>query len=624
MLHGTPARRALEACLDEHQRPDRLAPATVVVRSALAGLDLRRRLAAPSGLVNVRFTVLSRVAELIGAPELSRDAPVGCGRRPITRAALGAALRAALDKDPGVLAPASTHTSTEAALADSYGDLRQAVGAERSRLAGCGARVADVVRLADCARQLLVGGWYDVDDLTSAATAALRAGRGVLEDLGLVVVHLPDLLRPVEIDLLVALSNRAPLRILVGVTGDEQADAAPLVLARLLAERLGVGAPPAVAGRAAGAVRVDEVVSAPDPETEVREAIRRVIAHGERGRSFARCAIVHPGSRRYGRLLAEQLDAAGLAWNGPAPDVARGLARGACPHRSRGAGKAAAGARALRDRRLARPGSDRDGRRRSGALRGLGPRVASRRRGLRSCGVARAARRVRRALRGGSPSRVGAGARSPRVRRGARGRAVANSSAAARGRSSGAGRAPCVEEYLAPPDSDVHREVELAIEELIDLEPLEALGSLAPSLRHDRMSRALASVLDRPAPRVGRYGRGVVVAPLASLVGLETELLVVVGATEGQLPGRTSDDPLLPAHERERADAPALVRERVEASDRRHLVALLRAADRAIVTTPRLDQRDGRPTLPSPWLDGDLASGALETTISSFAASLSV
>jgi hypothetical protein len=635
--HGKESRRALEACLADHQQGDPLAPVTIVVRSALAGLDLRRRLASTSGLVNVSCSVFSRLAEIIGAPELTTAEMSAAFPKPLTMSALGAALRAALDEEPGILALVANHPSTEAALAATYRDLRQSDSQQLARLRACGARAADVVRLAGRARQLLAPSWYDVDDVADIAADALRAGRGSLEDIGPVVLHQPDVLRPSEIRLLVALSGRTPVRVILGAAGDEREDGATRAQAELLGDCLGcvpVDLPRADVGADAGGLEetpsalrlaasfaVTEVVHAPDPEAEVREAIRRVLAHAEAGRSFGRCAIAHPGSRRYGRLLAEQLEASGVAWNGPDPDT---LAE-------------APEARVLSGLvDLAQPQLELE---RSAVISwlGRGPVLT----------------------RGGVAAPLGAWDRSSRdagVVSGVaewRSRLAAHERRCAKDRPDEAALAAglrefvdrltevcnelgrctswdnfalwaeaALKEYLAAPEDGVNPHVALALEELSALEALEPLASLPATIRHDRMARSLATAFDRPAPRIGRYGHGVVVAPIGALVGLETELLVVVGAVEGELPGRTSDDPLLPVRERTRAGAAHLVRERADVRARRQLVALLCGADRSVVTTARVDTREGRPFIASRWLDGDLASGAVDTNIGSFAGAL--
>src|SRR5438132_14071036 len=73
------------------QKGHALAAATVVVPDHHAGLYLRRLLASTGGYAAVRFTVIARLAEMLGAGRLGRK-----GRLPLTSAVRGALLRGAL------------------------------------------------------------------------------------------------------------------------------------------------------------------------------------------------------------------------------------------------------------------------------------------------------------------------------------------------------------------------------------------------------------------------------------------------------------------------------------------------------------------------------------------------
>src|SRR2546425_12911270 len=68
----------------ERRKNDPLAPATVIVPSHSAGLQLRRRLAEQGAFAAVRLETLPRMAELLGAGD-----PAAAGRGPPARAESG-------------------------------------------------------------------------------------------------------------------------------------------------------------------------------------------------------------------------------------------------------------------------------------------------------------------------------------------------------------------------------------------------------------------------------------------------------------------------------------------------------------------------------------------------------
>ena len=143
--YGPPARAALTEVIAGAKHNDPLAPVTVVVPSNYAGLALRRALAVSTlpgssqpGLVNVRFMVLARVIELVGAPRLAAR-----GRRPLTAPYRAEAVRAAVEANPGPFADVALLGSTERSLQSTFHDLSDLPTAALDALAGINHRSAN-------------------------------------------------------------------------------------------------------------------------------------------------------------------------------------------------------------------------------------------------------------------------------------------------------------------------------------------------------------------------------------------------------------------------------------------------------------------------------------------------
>ncbi|MGH3096560.1 MAG: PD-(D/E)XK nuclease family protein [Streptosporangiales bacterium] len=108
--------------------------------------------------------------------------------------------------------------------------------------------------------------------------------------------------------------------------------------------------------------------------------------------------------------------------------------------------------------------------------------------------------------------------------------------------------------------------------------------------------------LDAALPRLGRFGDGVLVAPLSAAVGLDADVVYAVGLSEDLFPGRLHEDALLPDRVREHADGQLRsYRERIDAHHR-HLLAAFASAPRVVASFPRGDLRRSSRRLPSRWL----------------------
>ena len=134
---------------------------------------------------------------------------------------------------------------------------------------------------------------------------------------------------------------------------------------------------------------------------------------------------------------------------------------------------------------------------------------------------------------------------------------------------------------------------------------LEALGELAalrPQIDEPTFRRALERDLEASAGRVGRFGEGVFIGRLADARGCEFDTAFVLGMSEGLLPPRGRDDPLIPDRERlESGEEVPLRTARLDEERRDYLAALASARER-ILLFPRADLRGQRGKMPAPWL----------------------
>ncbi len=320
---GAPALDALAAAVRRAQGGDPLRAVTVVVPTNTAGVMARRALGRRGGFAAIDVVTIFRLAELLGAPALHR-----VGRKPVSTPVVDVAVRQVVLANPGLYAGVQHHPSTIVALRDLYRELRVAGPGAVTALART-ERGGEPARVAAEVMRALRTDWYDEGDLLTAATARAR---GDLPDRSSrVVVHLPQRLRPLELQLLTAIGEHGSVEAVVGLTGDDGADADVLAVAEALAD----GPIPATARPPApdekSAVGLD-VASTTDADDEVRIAVRAVVDAARAGTRFDRIAILFPSDRPYARLVEHQLDSAGVpGTGGRAPPMASGWRRASSP-----------------------------------------------------------------------------------------------------------------------------------------------------------------------------------------------------------------------------------------------------------------------------------------------------
>lgn len=603
---GPPATRALIDLVAELRGGDPFAPLTVTAPSAAAGTTLRRALAAAGGTVGVTVESLPQLAARLAGPALA-----AAERPPLPAIMARGHLRAALRAEPGRLAAAAS-PATERALERSLAELADLDDDQLAALSARGGTTADVVALARRVRAATAD-HADAGDTVRAAVAAVADGRAPLSDVGPVVVHLPRRLRPPELRLLAALATRHTVAVTVGRTGDAAADTLGAELLAALTAVLGVDAD-VVPGAAEPPVPT-ELLRAPDPAEEAAVAARLVAAALAEGTRPERVAVLYRVRDPYAAVVHEQLAAAGIAHHAPA---VRTLAQSV-------AGRVLLGALALGDGRFRR--SDVVAWWRSGPVRDLATggrvRVSWWDRLAREAGItggldqwrqrldqAAAARRAWLDQRPPAPD----GALPELDDRRLTGYAALAAAVAAlaqrlappadtswRGWSRWAGGlldAALGGERTAEGWPDEERDARAAVAAAVaSLAALDGIDD-PPDLR--RVRHVLERELEQPARSHGRFGHGVAVGRVVDAVGADLDLVIVVGAAEGQLPPRRRDDALIPDRDRRAGGGALAPRGRTRDEEARDLFAALAAAPRRVLVAPRSDPRAQRERQPAP------------------------
>jgi RecB family exonuclease len=617
--YGPAASRALHAAVARAKADDPLAAVTVVVPTNYVGVAARRLLGSGAlgpvarrgdGVAGVSFVTTSRLAELLGAARLA-----AAGRRPVSTPVLAAAVRATLAEAPGRFRPVATHPATEAALVAAHRELSSLDDAALDALVRTGPRAADVVRISRRVRASLAGDWYDERDLVDAATLEVAAGVPLVAGLGSIVVHVPQDLSAPAAALLGALAGRMRVTVLAGSSGEPRADApVRAALGRLGLELADTDAEPPAATR---------LVSASDPDDEVRAVVRLVVDAAREGTPLERMAVLYGASEPYARLVHEQLDGAGIPHNGAAVqaladsalgrgllgllalpdrdfqrhDVMRLLATTPVHHHGQPVPSASwerisRAAEVVRDpeqwqQRLERHAGIVE--RKLEAERVVTDRDARTRRFERELDDTRALQEFVATL----------------VRD-----LLVDASASWRELAQWAER--LVEEHLAPearrrdwPEAErqAGEKIDAALARLAGLDAVED----APGLEVFR--RTLELELEADLGRVGRFGDGILMGHVALGLGLDLDRVFVCGLAEGLFPTRPRDDSLLPDVDRRvTAGALALGADRVDDDHRRLLAALASASEARVLLFPRGDLRRTTERVPSRFL-GECVTG---------------
>ena len=301
----------LRGLIDSVKAGDPLAPVTIVGPSVYANISMRHRLAL-SGSANTRFLIFSRLSELLGAPALASK-----NRRPLTRILESAAVKAVSIEARGVLEAVGDHPSTPASLINTFRQLRHATPAALDRLEERGELRREIVRLYRLFRER-TSSFYDREDLAEAAAESIASGEpSGLEDLGVIVFFMPLEVTPAGRKLIQALAEKNRCALVLGLTGDAEADVPTISLSEGLSTSLGA----ARLAEPGSAVYDHELLIAPDPQQEVRWVLRRLLGLANQGMPFHRMAVLYRTDEPYAALISEEMDLAfgKIPASGPGP-----------------------------------------------------------------------------------------------------------------------------------------------------------------------------------------------------------------------------------------------------------------------------------------------------------------
>lgn len=599
--YGAEALTQLTATVAELKSGDPMTLVTVIVPNNLAGMTARRHLAkgvlpGTTGVAALEVSTLPRLAERLAAHKL---AP----RRPATTAIIATAWRAALADKPGLFEDVVEHPATLRALVDAHRELRDLNDETLDAVAASGKLAADVVRLHRDTTARIADGWYDTTDLLDAATDAVAR-----EDFGApVVIHLPQEVTQAEARFARALSEVISATVIAGLTGTLRSDESLHRTLQLLGTTTDASAEPPVAHR---------VLNASDADDEVRCVVREVIQTLSTDKAH-RVAVLYSNANPYARLLHEHLAAAEISINGP----------GIRPVDERAVTRTFLELLALADRDVPRadlfrtlaaaPTHD---------FTGTRIPLARWERTSRSAGVVAGDDwTVRLGHYIESETRLAEQTQTEPDREwlAQKHRDTAHTAVALRDfavtlrttldEAEGITEWPALSTWavrlfttvFGDADSMVRlpeEELRAAADLLAALRRLASLGETGGLASFRAMRDILELELSGALPRIGRFGDGVLVAPISAGIGLDLDTVFVVGLSEDLYPGRAREDAVLPERARDAANGELqTVRDQVNRK-MRNLYAAFASASTVVASFSRGDLRRSSQRLPSRWL----------------------
>lgn len=621
---GRPFTLAVREAISVAKAGDPLHAVRVIVPSNIAGLSLRRMLGSaelvgngplvPSGIANVSFSTPFQFASLLAAPSLAES-----GQRPLTTPVLAAAVRHVLSTEPGRFGAVAEHVATETALIRAYGEISELPPAQRRALAERATeRTRDLLTFVEAVGEHLQNGSAVAfhDEYTVLHTAArVLAKQPVSEH---VVLAGPFTQGAAALEFLRSVAEHVEVNAVFSLTGDDEVDTASRSQIEFISRS---PAPHVVQTRPIPT----DMIPAADPDEEVRAVVRKVLVAAERGVRFDRMAVFVPQRNPYLRSIREQFAQASIPTAGPDHRTLGDSMVGRLLVRLLGIADTALST--TPEKRFDREGvlalieaaplRGPDGRRvRSGPWENIS----------RSAGVVSGLDDWTNRLGGHEESltrrldddrdELSAGARSGFERERTATTELrsfvewlADLTEPQRVGRSWSERTTWARDALAALLPQENRrsgwpetEIDAAVRVDKILQRVGVLDDIEPNLTSAAFLRAIQLELDAPAGRRGRFGTGVLVAPMASAIGLDLDEVFIVGLAEGICPRPIREDTLLPDSERAHTNGGLATRtDRNREERQRYLNAVASGSAAASLVFPKGDHRSGRERTVSRW-----------------------
>ncbi|MSQ07653.1 MAG: hypothetical protein EXR46_10845, partial [Dehalococcoidia bacterium] len=267
--------------------------------------------------------VVARLAEYLGAPAMAAQ-----DKQPLTPLVELAAIRSIAGEmaGHGLLGGVAHHPSLHLFLRDTFQDLARLAEPDLNLLALEAAGLAQTVEWYRRFRER-TRPYYHREEVAAAAAEVIRSGSAetTLRDLGGVIFFLVQELSPAEEAMARALGESGCGAMILGLTGDWEADQAVQNTAARLSTAFALASPDAPPPIKPGA---DGILSASDVREEVRWVVRRMMRLAREGVPFHRMAALYRQADPYASQLRMELGLAGIPMAGPGPTLLKNTPAG--------------------------------------------------------------------------------------------------------------------------------------------------------------------------------------------------------------------------------------------------------------------------------------------------------